>query len=404
MIATNNRLLVIALHFVFFLSGIATILIGQVLPILAAGHALNDLQSAYFFPAQFGGSIIGTFASDWFGRRSKFLRAAAVGCILLAAGLAMMNLASFEGCLAGFFVTGLGLGLPLPAVNLLILEMNPQKGPSALSFLNFCWGAGAILCKPFVDATAAEGSILLTTLFLSIPLIVAAAFLMLLPSDPEIALEAGPPDKLPASRAPIWITAVAWTIALFNFVHVGFESGIGGWLTTYADRVHGEPVVKLFSPTFLFFLFFVAGRGVAPLYFRFMSENQVLFLDIALMLAGMLMILTAGDLTWLGIGAAVSGFGASSVFPTNLSRFTRTFGPTATRRAMPLFISGTLGGAMVTWLIGFVSNQAESLRAGMFTLLACVGVVAVIQIVLALKSNQPVDHSYGISKTNSTSE
>jgi hypothetical protein len=27
----------------------------------------------------------------------------------------------------GFFVTGLGIGMTLPSVNLLILEMNPQK-------------------------------------------------------------------------------------------------------------------------------------------------------------------------------------------------------------------------------------------------------------------------------------
>ncbi|HTH38532.1 MAG TPA: hypothetical protein VL572_11220, partial [Pyrinomonadaceae bacterium] len=132
------------------------------------------------------------------------------------------------------------------------------------------------------------------------------------------------------------------------------------------------------------FLFFVAGRGIAPLYFRFMSENQVLFLDIGLMFAGMLLILSAGDLTWLSVGAAVAGFGASSVFPTNLSRFTRTFGSTATRRATPLFVCGTLGGATVTWLIGFVSNQTASLRTGMFTLFACVLVVAVIQILLIL--------------------
>jgi MFS transporter, FHS family, glucose/mannose:H+ symporter len=382
----KNRDLAIILHFVFFLSGIATVLIGQVLPMLSVGFALNDLQSGYFFPAQFSGSVIGTLSSNWFGRRSRFLLAAVIGCVLIAAGMTMMNLVSFEGCLAGFFVNGLGIGLTLPAVNLLVLEMNPQRGASALSFLNFCWGAGAILCKPFVDATAIRGSIFVTTLFLAVPLLIGAALLTLLPRDEEGPIESKTVDRPKLEPIAIWTTAVAWTIALFNFVHVGFESGIAGWLTTYAGRVHGEAVVHLFSPTFLYFLFFVAGRGVAPLYFRFMSENHVLFLDIGLMLAGMLIVLSAGDLAWLGVGAAVSGFGASSVFPTNLSRFTRTFGPASTRRATPLFISGTLGGAAVTWLIGFVSNQADSLRAGMFTLLACVGVVAMIQIILSIRS------------------
>ncbi len=381
--STGNRNLSILLHLVFFISGIATVLIGQVLPILSAGFALNDLQSGYFFPAQFGGSVLGTLASNWFGRRTKFIAASVIGCLLMAAGMTMMNLVSFEGCLAGFFVSGLGIGLTLPSVNLLVLEMNAHRGASALSLLNFTWGAGAILCKPFVDATSSPGSIFLTTLILAIPLIAIAALMFLLPGGVEISPTAGTDDDAGADPTPIWSTGLAWTIAFFNFVQVGFESGVGGWLTTYADRVHGGSVVQLLSPTFLYFLFFVAGRGIAPVFLRFMNENQLLFMNIGLMLAGMLITLTAGDLVWLGIGAAVSGLGASSVFPTNISRFTRTFGPTATRRAIPLFISGTLGGAVVTWVIGFVSTQTESLRAGMFMLLACVLVVAMIQVVLA---------------------
>lgn len=206
--------------------------------------------------------------------------------------------------------------------------------------------------------------------------------------------------KNPEPPAAIWVTSLAWTIAFFNFVHVGFESGIGGWLTSYADRLHGEPVVQLLSPTFLYFLFFVIGRGVAPVLFRFLSENSVLFLDLILMLIGMLIILTAGNLTWLGVGAAVSGFGASSVFPTNLSRFTHAFGPTATRRATPLFVSGTLGAAAVTWLIGFVSNQAGSLNSGMFALLGCVVVLLLLQVLLAARHGRPAT----VSATSNTPE
>ncbi|MCC6327450.1 MAG: MFS transporter [Acidobacteria bacterium] len=382
----KDRKLAILLHFVFFLSGITTILIGQVLPILSRGLALNDLQAGYLFPAQFGGAILGTLASNWFGRLNGFVSATVVGSSAMALGVTAMSMNSFEGCLAGFFVNGLGVGLTLPAINMLVLEMNPLRGASALSILNFCWGLGAIVCKPFVDATASEQSIYVTSVFLSIPLLIGAALIALLPRDRaskplNITNDAA---SMPQAAA-IWTGALAWAVALFNFIQVGFESGVGGWLTTYADRLHGAPVINLFSPTFLYFLFFVAGRGVAPLYFRFMSENQVLFLDIGLMLVGMLIILAAYDLAWLSIGAAVAGLGASSVFPTNLSRFARTFGPAAAHRATPLFISGTLGGAAVTVLIGSISNQVTDLRAGMFVLLACVGFLGMIQIALAIR-------------------
>ncbi len=387
----KNRELTVLLHIVFFGSGIATVLIGQVLPILSVSFALNDLQLGYLFPAQFAGSIIGTLLTSWFGRRNRFILAVILGCLLMAAGVTAMNLNSFAGCLTGFFINGLGIGLTLPSINMLVLEMNPLRSASALSILNFAWGLGAIFCKPFVDITSTRGSIFLTTLLLAIPLLIGAALIAFLPrktDHPTAAEHENAPEGI--KPVAIWATGIAWTIALFNLVHVGFESGVGGWLTTYADRLNGEPVVQIVSPTFLYFLFFVVGRGVAPGFFRFLNEDQVLFLDLGLMLAGMLILLSAGSIFWLSIGAAVSGFGTSSVFPTNLARFIRTFGPSATRRAMPLFICGTLGATSVTWLIGFVSNTAGSLRAGMFVLLGCVVILLVVQLILATRAGTRV--------------
>src|ERR687890_21369 len=98
----QNRTLNVLLHFVFFLSGIATVLIGQVLPILSARFDLNDLQLGYFFPAQFAGSLTGTLLTNWFGRLGRLVQASALGAALMAAGLLMMNLPSYELVLAGF--------------------------------------------------------------------------------------------------------------------------------------------------------------------------------------------------------------------------------------------------------------------------------------------------------------
>lgn len=375
------------LHIVFFLSGIATVLIGQILPILSAHFALNDLQAGYFFPVQFAGSLIGTLLTNWFGRRNKFILATLVGCLAMAAGILVMNSDVFAVCLFGFALNGLGIGLTLPSVNMLILELNPEKSASALSLLNFCWGVGAIVCKPFVDLTTSGSNILPMTLILAVPLLAGAVFIALLPKELNYAKE--PDEDEPQSGLlPIWTLPLAWMIALFNFIHVGFESGMGGWLTTYADRLHGEPVVHLLSPTFLFFLFFVAGRGVAPVILRFLREEQVLLLDLAIMLAGMLLIVSADSLLWLGVGAAVAGFGTSSVFPTNLSRFTRTFGPTARRRATPFFICGTLGATSITWLIGYLSERSGTLKAGMFAMLACVSVLIILQLTLMMRAPQ----------------
>ena len=123
----------ILLHIGFFISGITTVLIGQILPILANRFSLNDEQTGNFFPAQFLGSLVGTLSSNWFGKRSKFLPATIIGTFSMAAGILMLNLGSYEFSLLALFINGLGIGLTLPAINLLILELNPLRAAAALS-------------------------------------------------------------------------------------------------------------------------------------------------------------------------------------------------------------------------------------------------------------------------------
>nr|MBP9109856.1 MFS transporter [Pyrinomonadaceae bacterium] len=130
----------IVLHVIFFLSGITTVLIGQVLPVLAKHFTLSDLQVSYFFPAQFAGSLLGTLLTSIAGKRNMYFAATIAGSLLMAGGIILMNVDIFTVCLLGFAINGMGIGLTLPAINMLILEMNPDRAGSALSVLNFCWG------------------------------------------------------------------------------------------------------------------------------------------------------------------------------------------------------------------------------------------------------------------------
>jgi fucose permease len=381
-VETNNRPIKLLLHFVFLLSGIATILIGQVLPMITKRFSLNDLEAGNFFPAQFFGSILGTFLTDWFGRKHKYLAAIVIGCVSMAVGVLLMNSGLVYLCMFGFFINGLGVGLTLPSVNMLVLEMNPLHGASALNILNFCWGVGAIICKPFVDSFSSGSSILSPTLLLAVPFALSGGAIALAGRGVEKQLVSEEGVSEPASKIAIWSTVFAWVLALFNFIHVGFESGIGGWLTTYSERIDYAASIRVLSPTFIFYVLFVAGRGIAPVFFKFLSENVSMLVSLIIILAGMGVTLAADSAITLSIGAALSGFGTSSVFPTSLARFRRVFGESATRRAMPLFIAGTSGSIAITWLIGFFSNRAGDLRSGMYVLL--VGIVALVflQIVI----------------------
>ena len=381
----NAGLLKALLHIIFFLSGIATVLIGQVLPIFARHFTLSDLQVSFFFPAQFAGSVIGTFSSSRFAKANNYMSAAMLGGIAMGCGQLLLNVDSFAVCLAGFFSTGLGVGLTLPSINMMIIEVNPDRPAAALSLLNFCWGVGAIVSKPFVDLFSTADSIGLTTVVLAIPLLVFSVVLRAAVGPQRTASHSPASESGSDSEnrdTPIWRTPLAWAIAAFNFIHVGFESGIGGWLTTYTGRLEGEPVVHWLSPTLLYFTLFVAGRGVAPILFRFLDENKMLFLGLFIVLGGMAIALSADTVTTLSLGSAIAGFGTSWIFPTNVARFSKTFGQAASRRATPLFVCGTLGAASSTWLIGYLSDRAGNLRAGMFVLV--VGIVLLIILQAAL--------------------
>src|SRR5258708_5031209 len=105
MLGTHSpRLVKVTLHGIFFLSGIATVVMGKLLRILARHFTLSDLQVSFFFPAQFAGSLVGTYLTSRFAKRNNFLGAAVVGSILMATGVLLMNFDQFSVCLIGFLV------------------------------------------------------------------------------------------------------------------------------------------------------------------------------------------------------------------------------------------------------------------------------------------------------------
>ncbi len=178
----NSARLKLILHGLFLISGTVTVLIGQVLPILARHYSLSDLQLSFYFPAQFAGSLAGTFLTSRYARKNQFLLASIIGAVLMAAGLLLMNVDSFGVSLFAFGLNGVGIGLTLPAINMTVLELSPLNTASALSFLNFFWGVGAIICKPFVDLSSGGNDILPTTLILCVPMLIAASMLYFQPT------------------------------------------------------------------------------------------------------------------------------------------------------------------------------------------------------------------------------
>ncbi|MEP6705617.1 MAG: MFS transporter, partial [Acidobacteriota bacterium] len=320
--------------FGFFVIGVITVLLGQVLPILSVRLGLNDADSGTLFLAQFGGSLIGTLFAIRHAKRHGFVVTTLVGLIFMIAGLPGLNFSSFAICWGAIFVYGVGLGLTIPAINLLTIETTPvERQSSSINLINFAWGVGAICSQPFVAIIARGDSLSAITIILDVALLILA--LCFLSASRNLTdQKADQPSSDPAPT--IWRHPSSWLFILFGFFVIGIESGLGGWLTTYSASIaNGAPAINL---TVLFFAFLIFGRAIASFISRRMSESTLISICSVTLLIGIFLIVfgEAGAM----IGAAVAGLGTSAIFPTNMVRFTRVFGPNATRNATPLFISG----------------------------------------------------------------
>jgi fucose permease len=363
----------------FFVIGVVTVLLGQVLPILIARLALNDAEAGVLLLAQYSGAISGTFAVGWLTRRVGFAAVAVIGLVLMAAGVPGLNAREFVLCWLGIFAYGLGIGVAIPTINLLTIEVtSPERQSSAVNFLNFAWGLGAISCQPFVAAVSSGDSVLAVTLILVSGLLaVTIAFLTIMTRVRQRSTDYSTSNVTPR----IWNRPSSWLFMLFAFCVIGVEGGMIGWLTTYSEglRATGGPTM---NASVFYFLFLVLGRGAAGVVSRRLSENAVISICSILLVAGVVIIVLSEPL--ILIGAAFAGLGSSALFPTNMVRFTKIFGAGATRNAMPIFVVGTLGAASVSSLVGFVSHRSGSLRSGIVVILASALAVAVLQALIVL--------------------
>ena len=370
----------------FFVIGIITVLLGQVLPILSARLNLNDAQAGAFFLAQFSGSITGTLISARLARRYGFVMTTLVGLLLILVGLPGLNFHEYIFCWLSVFVYGSGLGITIPSINLLTIEVSsPDKQASSVNLINFAWGLGAICSRPFVATVSANESLYSVTIILELlVLVLAVCFFSALTIDrptPDVEIEEESPT------ATIWSRPLAWLFLPFGFFVIGIESGLGGWLTTYAQKIeHGAINV---NPTDLYYTFLVVGRGLASIVSRYISENVLISICSLILLTG-ISILVFGETTAV-IGAAVAGLGTSAIFPTNMVRFTKIFGPTATKSAAPLFIVNIVGAGVLTWLTGVISTTYDSLRTGLAVFLFAVVMVILLQVVIVTASRDRTD-------------
>ena len=368
------------IHAQFILIGVTTVLLGPLLPAIAQHWSMRDLQSGYFFPAQFSGNMLASLLSTRLLPRWGFARLCAAGMILLFLGLAILALGSRQVGLAGIFLNGLGMGLAIAASNLWAAESHPARRASALSLLNFSWGIGAVAC-PFLIATGLH-FLPLTRLLPALavfPLFFAIRFARL-PVSSAIP-SASTPEAEPS--ATLWKPTTFGILAALSFLYVGTETAVGGWIASYAEAFGKVSVGAAAMAPSAFWAGLLFGRGVAPQVLRRHREHTIFTLGLLTALIGTALVLTTHFVPFLLMGTALAGLGLAALYPIFLAVMTRELGAQSKRLAGFLFACGGMGAALIPFAVGAISSHTGSRREGLALVLVTMTVLLLMSIGLS---------------------
>jgi len=344
----SSRLLAV-LYVEFVLTGIVTTLLGPLLPHLVTRCPMSDADAGLLVAAQFAGQFVGALFANWDLRKSVVL-----GIPLVAIGVGAIG---FSSCPFTYLCTacyGVGLGLTITAINLIIASGPVERRAYALTLLNFLWCIGAV-SSPFLVEWAESHQILPWSL-----VGVAAGFLLLWLAILGSGLSS--PSRQQASSGGRWYSPPLLLFGALFFLYVGVETSVGAWTALYAHRMQFvNESIAAYAVGF-FWLALLSGRLINAALLRRVPERPIYRLSLAIMIAGLLLLLFSRSSLQVLMAASVTGLGLAPLFPLIVSFASDSL--LAQRNSGWVFSSAGLGGALVPWLTGRVSTHFGSLRAG----------------------------------------
>ena len=376
----GHRNLLILLFAGFVLSGIATTIIGPMLPIFIRRWSLDDGQAGLFQSIQFLAALGGTLASSAIAAWRGYKPALVLGYALMGAGLACLNANTHGVALAATAAFGLGYGLITPGTNLFVAELGGAKSASLLNQLNFAWGGGATICSALIDLAMKHNA-------LSILLAGTAIFGGILVVGLSIAsfgVEKHKEDLNTAGAAhPAMATSITIAMAAMFFIYVAMENGIGFWSAEYAKRVaNGITSATTLAPMF-FYAGLTFGRGAAPQVLKRLPERTIVLGTLSLTAAATALLIASRSLPVAISAVFLVGLGCASVYPIFIAWLSRWYGASAKKIGGILFALASLGGSAGSESIGLVSKFSGSLRVGL--LVPLVSAASLICLVLLLR-------------------
>jgi len=360
--ASSARALTYASYVLFVPIGIATVILGPMLPSLSARWSMNYSQGGALILVQYVASTCAVGYSGLLASRHGFRFPMKTGIALMSLGLALLLSNSKLFAIVGIAANGAGLGLATPAANLLVAAANPTRRGATLNLLNFFWSTGAVTCAPLVSLAVKTGHLPLLLVCLSgfcLLLALSVARMGAYVVEPAAAIE----DKNPIIPAIHEHQASFLILAALFFLYVGVENGFGQWIASYAKSLGTLTLaVALITPSF-FYASLTIGRVLAPAFLRITDEINLVRGGLLVSCLGMAGLILSRQLLAVVISASAAGLGLSFVYPITIALFSRQFA--SARIGSMMFVLSNIGGGLLPWIVGVSSTRLGTLRAGL---------------------------------------
>jgi MFS transporter, FHS family, glucose/mannose:H+ symporter len=344
------------LHLALLLTGLATALLGPILPLLSRHWHLQDQQSGLLLMAQFLGAFTGGLTVSKRLRRSLVLSlaAAAIGFT----GFAMAP-ALAPACVL-LFIAGWGVGQCLTACNIIAGRRYSTRRGSAMALLNFSWSVGAML-SPLLAAWLTPRFPLRHLLegFAGCFLGVLILLLGDLRGMPAEVVSASDTSSGGASASRLAFSAYLYFIALL-FLYGGVETSISGWLTTYSLRYGNHNLTLSEYTTLVLWTALTVGRAVTSILLLRMKESTLLRASLllsAVFIAGLALAHGAWSIAAFTV---LLGLSLAPFFPSSFSMMMGDR-PSARQAGVVLAVSG-IGAAVLPSIMGVISTHTGSLQ------------------------------------------
>jgi fucose permease len=377
--AQGHHNLLVLLFAGFLLSGIATTVIGPMLPIFIRRWSLDDGQAGLFSSIQFLAALGGTLASSAIAAWRGYKPALVLGYALMGGGLACLNANTHGVALAATTAFGLGYGLITPGTNLFVAELGGAKSASLLNQLNFAWGVGAMICSALIAFALKHNGL---SMLLAGTAIFGGILFVGLSFTPFIVQMREKDVNAMGAVSPAIGLGITIALGAMFFIYVAMENGIGIWAAEYAKRVaNGITYTTTLAPMF-FYAGLTSGRAAAPEFLKRVHERKLVLSVLSLEAAATALLIASRSLPVATLAVFLAGLGCASVYPIYIAWLSRWYGARAKKIGGVLFALAALGGSAGPGLIGAVSKFSGSLRVGLLVPLTCAAILIFLVLLL----------------------